>query len=141
MSVPLREAFEKTHYRVELHGRWHVLGIGRPCPAPIGAWTRASASECAWLVTPCNPQAHPLATERNQARLAWLDRWSSMAGYRSCRSVNRDADGQWPDEPGLLIGGMDQGMACALGRRLGQLAVVAVPRHALVALVWVDAAG
>jgi hypothetical protein len=141
ISPNLKQAFAATRYQVALDGKWLTLTTGAPCPEPLAAWLRAQGSPIAWLITAYNPGARMLAATTNAARHAVLRDWVAQRGLACLDSVNVDPTQKWPsdpwpDEPGLLIAGLEEDLARALAGRFGQLAMLAVRPDAPVALVW-----
>jgi len=130
-------AFRCAAYDVALDESWWTLKIGEPCPAAIQSWLRTHAGAApAWLVTAHNPGAQRLAADDNEVRDAVLRDWANHHAQACLATVNRDPHDDWPDEPGLLIAGVDEGLARTLARRLGQLAMVAVHAENPTELVW-----
>ena len=137
MSDDLRTAFEATDYRVFLDGDSHVLRIGAPCPEPIARWlTDRAFADCAWLITAYNPNAKQIDEASNRARHALLRDWADRRATAWLETVNEDPHGDWPDEPGVLIAGVEEGEARAMAHRLGQAALVQVAMNEPTALVW-----
>lgn len=132
-------AFEATDYLLMWNSEPYAMRIGQPAPAVVARWIAGhAASGTAWMITGDNPDAEPDVDAANQARRALLATLIDRSGIKTLPSVHRDPSGRWPDEHGLLIAGIDDGMAAALGRRLGQAAIVAVPAHGVVRLWWLD---
>lgn len=137
MSDDLGAAFETARYRVFIGDGSHVLAIGAPCPQPIATWiSRHASGHCAWLVTAHNPNAEQIDAERNRARHTLLRAWATRRAGGWLETVNEDPDNHWPDEPGVLAIGIDEGEVRAQARRFGQAAIVAVPAEGPVTLVW-----
>ncbi|MES1933742.1 hypothetical protein T35B1_14110 [Salinisphaera shabanensis T35B1] len=139
IDTDLNAAFEATRYRVFLAGESHVLHIGAPCPEPLNDWLsdRAFAS-CGWLITAFNPNAEQIDAERNAARDALLRDWAARRASAWLATVNEDPHGDWPDEPGVLVAGIEEGEVRAMARRLAQAAIVCVAARSAASLVWID---
>lgn len=137
MRDDLRNAFEAARYRVFFDADSLGLHIGAPCPAPIAGWLAHHAfARCGWLITAQNPSAEQIGTERNSARDALLRCWAARRATAWLNSVNEDSEGIWPDEPGVLLAGVDEGEVRAMARRFGQAAIVAVHIDSPVSLIW-----
>lgn len=132
-------AFRQTRYRVSYARERLTVLIDQPCPPLLEPWLRGHAG-CTpgWLITAHNGDAQPLETGLNDARQRVLRDWVTGHGYPYLPTVHEDPGGRWPDEPGLLIAGIEQGLVRALGRRFRQLALVALPMEANAELVWLD---
>ena len=141
MDSSLETAFTTTRYCIAHEGDRCVIRIGEPTPARLAGWVRRYAgSGRAWLITACNPGAAILDTDRNRGRTEFLRHWVATRATAWLSSVNEAADGRWPDEPGVLAAGIEEGLMRALARRLGQLAIVQVPATAPVSLLWLHEA-
>ncbi|MBS63074.1 DUF3293 domain-containing protein [Salinisphaera sp.] len=137
MSDDLRAAFEATNYRVFLDGDSHVLRIGAPCPPAVADWlSQRACARRAWLITAYNPNAEQTDDASNHARDALLRDWADRRATAWLETVNEDPHGDWPDEPGVLIAGVEEGEARAMAHRLGQAALVQVAMNEPTALVW-----
>ena len=134
----LNAAFEAARYRVFLAGESHVLHIGAPCPEALHDWLSDQAfASCAWLITAFNPNAEQIDAERNHARDAVLRDWAARRASVWLETVNEDPNGDWPDEPGVLVADIEEGEVRAMARRLGQAAIVAVLANNVATLVWI----
>ena len=132
----LSNAFESTDYCVEHQGENVVLNLYRATPATLAEWISArNGAAPAWLITAYNPGGEAAAEADNRARHYVLDTLLDRHGFDRLAAVNRDTGGDWPNEPGWLVAGMEEGMARNLARRFGQVAIVAVDRQR-VDLVW-----
>jgi len=140
MTSDTEQAFRHTLYCVNAHESMHTLHIGRPCPPALVDWI-ARYARTAWLITADNPRAEPLDEAINQTRRQLLETWTRTRALACLACVNQDPLGGWPDEHGLLIAGIQEGSARALGRRFGQLAIVAVSGNRPVELVWLNSSG
>lgn len=137
MAEMLEHAFMTTRYRIDHAGDLWTLRVGEPCPAPLTDWVhRYAGSRPAWLITGCNPGADALATARNRGRIQLVRLWAAECASAWLPSVNEAANGAWPDEPGVLAAGVEEGLVRSMGRRLGQLAVVTVSASGPVSLLW-----
>lgn len=117
----LLQAFFTTHYRVATPGEATLtVRIGRAHPA----LDRLVGQQPWAIITACNPGAEPLDPSENQARHRRLCRRAGQGGWSTRPAVNRDPSGKWPDEPGLLLAGIDAAAAGELAREFGQVAFV-----------------
>lgn len=136
----LEHVFTDAAYQVSLDDAWLTLTIGNACPETLAAWLRAHGNRTGWVITACNPGAKILAPGINAARNRALHDWTDQHGLPCLESINVDPDGQWPDEPGLLIGDLEEGLARVLAQRFGQFAIVAAPPDRPVDLLWLSPA-
>jgi len=142
MSDDLQSAFEATHYRVFLDDDSHVLEIGALCPEPVTEWiSRHAGARCAWLITGYNPDAQPIDDARNRARDRLLREWAHTRANAWLETVNEDPGRHWPNEPGVLLAGIEEGEVRATARRFGQAAIVVVPVAAAIQLIWPEIRG
>lgn len=137
MSDDLHAAFEATRYRVFLDPESHLLRVREPCADAIAQWiTGRAGTRCAWLITAHNPNAEQIDAARNNARDALLREWAERRASAWLETLNEDPNGVWPDEPGLLVAGIEEGEVRAMARRLAQAAIVYVPVRSSVELLW-----
>lgn len=113
------------------------LWIGRTEPRLRALLSRHGVSRAA-LLTACNPRSVATSRARNEAAMRALAGAVRDTGYSSVESLAMDPQGRWPDEPGLLIFGIERGAALALARRFDQNALVWIDEAATPALLWVD---
>lgn len=133
----LLDAFNATRYRVLDCDC--VIEIGQPMPERLFAWlTEQNQGHTVWLITADNPQAQPTSAAANAARRTVLDALLDRPGLHTCQTVHEDPQQAWPDEHGRLIAGLDAGLACALGRRFAQAAIVTLSQRQPARLVWLD---
>lgn len=133
----LNSAFHETDYCVEYDEQTITLNLGQPTPDKLAEWVRRHSGDTpAWLITAYNPGGEAAADTDNHAREHVLAQLLDRDELRCLRAVNRDTGGDWPNEPGWLVAGMEEGMARGLGRRFGQAALVSVAPAGL-GLVWI----
>lgn len=121
-TAALGVAYRATAYCVCWRGRALALRIGRrPPPLPWGACRQA------WFVTAANPGSRLRTTAANGRALRRLA--EALHGLRWVPVVARGDHGGWPAERGVLVFGMGERRAAALGRRLRQNAILAVGRR------------
>lgn len=138
-KLELNKAFMATNYCVEYDGHVIVLNPTEPTPAELRPWlTSHVGAGSAWLVTAHNPGGELARAPRNRTRTWLLDMLLSRHGITCLPAVNKDPAGHWPDEPGWLIAGLEEGHLRCLAVRLGQAAVLAVGSNT-VALLWCNA--
>ena len=125
LTPQLIEAYQNALYAVEAQGP--VLRIGEPNAALERLFQERGATTAAF-VTAANPGGVARSHAENEAAMAALEaelraepRWPWLRGE------GRDSAGQWRETSVLLFGiGRDE--ATALGRRLGQNAIVFAER-------------
>lgn len=137
----LTPAFETTDYCVEHSGKTNRLKLYQAPPAALADWIAGrNAATPAWLITACNPGGQAISEALNRARADRLAALLDRQGLRRLPAINRDTAGSWPDEPGWLVTGLEEGIARSLAQRFSQAAIVAVSRE-LIDLVWIDQTG
>jgi len=122
-------AYQRTEYRVDAD--WS-LWVDQPSQA-LAAWHSRHGVNCSGFITAVNPRSRVLDEPGNRRRDRHLRAWLEAEGLRFLTAAGVDPDGNWPEEPGFLIAGIDQETAARLGRRYDQNAVIwsgpdAVPR-------------
>jgi|GEM_PF-643710 len=138
-DLSLDAAFSSTRYEIDLPNQQAacVVRIAQPVPDALTAWIAGySRSGTAWIITADNPDAAPCDDAFNSARRWALDAMLKRPGVRWLATQHRAGYHNWPVEHGRLITGLETGLALALGRRFGQLAVVALPAGQPAQLVW-----
>jgi hypothetical protein len=112
-----------------------VLRVGESNSALDGFLARLGVSEWAF-VTAANPGSQLLPTEENALRHRRLREALEVQGYWFFPAVAIGDRGNWPPEQGFLIVGMAERDAVAMGRELGQNAIVYGCRGGLPRLGW-----
>ena len=97
------------------------LRIGEPNDG-IAAMLRAAGAVSAVIVTAYNPESVALCEAENRA--AHENLVHAVAAYETRATCAVDPSGVWPPEPGLLVLGMSDEDAVALGARFRQNAIV-----------------
>lgn len=122
----LQEAYARTEYRVQLSPAPDlVLQVDRYRPDDDLRLQRECGIRTHWaVITPCNPHSQPLDDAANARRLDELAGLLPSRGLEWCPSLNRDPQGQWPDEPGFLLCDPPPGVVEDLARRFSQNAIV-----------------
>ena len=138
MDAQLLAAYENTDYCLWLGGGELKLRIGQPLPALIQRIVAGSPNTEACIITPCNPHSRRLTDADNRARLGEFRDQLDADGIRWLPAVNRDPDGEWPEEPGALLLNATPEYAFALARRFNQNALVALAPSATPRLVWIE---
>lgn len=140
-AVTLINAFEATDYFIHAEQSEHCVNIGSHCSDALRRWLKTHCNtSCAWIVTAYNPKAEQSEDISNRQRHAALRACLDADGHDYVATNSRAHDGNWPDEPGVCVVDMDEGLARALALRFGQLALVAVPIDGPVQLVWTNPA-
>ena len=111
------------------------LAIGRSSAA-IAALLRWAGVAQAAIVTAHNPRSERASDASNAAADETLRAGLEARGYATRDTVAIDPNGEWPDEPGCLVLGMDEDNARVLGRAFGQNAVVVIDAGGRSRLVW-----
>lgn len=126
-AADLLEAYRQTSFLVETPGETICIRIGQVEAALENLLESEGARQWAY-VTAWNPGSIPLSDNENGIRERELEREVRQAGYAFFRGRGVGADRQWPPEPSLLILGISPDGAVQLGRKYGQVAIVAGQR-------------
>lgn len=116
----LLAAYLAARYRFEFAGRWWPLAVGQPAPpvlaqvAPARRWS---------LLTAYNPHSVAQPPAVNTAADVALQAALEAIGATILRAAASAPDGSW-EEPGWLVGGLEDGEADALARRHGQAGIL-----------------
>lgn len=132
----LLTAYLMADYVVELPGGAAVLRIGEAVPEALRRELAAEGVACFAFVTAWNPGSRVLDDHDNQARQAELVAALGEAGFRAWPGEGRGRDGLWPPEASVLVPGLGEAEAIALGRRFGQNAVVIGHTEGVARLAW-----
>lgn len=132
-------AFRATTYRVSTDAGVFDLRINQRHTAFAAFLKNRGVSSWA-IVTACNPAAQRHTPADNARRQQRLLAHVQAAGWRlrqDCFHARNCADGgDWPDEPGLLLLGIDAARARALAHAFGQLACVYGETGGVARLLW-----
>ncbi len=104
-----------------------VLMIGEP-NADLDELLDAEDAASGVFVTAANPHSRRQGAAENAEAFLRMNTLLAPTRYRRFAAEGRDPDGKWPAERGVFIAGMPRAEAQALGRALGQNAVVFVER-------------
>jgi len=132
----LEPAFIGADYRVKLNHRRVTVHIGQRCPPALTDWLRQSNCRHGWIITAHNPGGQLVRPEHNRRRHDALCRAISRLGPPALDTRGVDPFGCWPDEPGLLVGGLGPTTARRLGLRFDQAAIVWVAIGRRTRLIW-----
>lgn len=99
-------------------------------------WLDGLGTTCWSYLTAVNPGSCRLDGEANATRLAALADSLKAAGYIFLPGVAVADAGDWPDEPSLLVAGLDCRRAGELALTYGQLAFLSGFRGAKATLFW-----
>jgi hypothetical protein len=91
------------------------------------------------LITAYNPGSVQTSAAENEARQLELRAAVMQAGHFFCDGAG--VGDNWPAEPSLLILGITEAAAAALGRRFGQLAIVVGEHGRPARLLWLRSSG
>jgi hypothetical protein len=118
-------------------GEQVTIRCGQRCE-PLDRLLAAAGVEHWAFVTACNPRSRRLAAAANRARMARLGTVVRDRGFQSWPATGGDDSAVWPPEPSLLVLGMTEAEAVALGRAFEQNAILVGSRGTPSRLVWVD---
>ena len=120
-------AYRNTVYIAVLDERELHIRIDRATTDLDTALVRRGVATWAFI-TAWNPLSQMLSRAENDARHAKLIEEASAWHFETGVGRGEPADGAWVPEASVLVLGINQSEALALGRRYGQLAIV-VGRH------------
>lgn len=142
MAHDLKSAFQSAVYRVYApHGPLDLRVDDADAAQRLRENLPARGRTDAWVITPCNPGGHRVATWINRRRLRELERTLRDQDIPWWPAVNLDPAGDWPDEPGVCAWSLDEHAARELGRRFGQAALLRLPPRGAPRLLWLENAG
>lgn len=124
MRADLGRAYRDTTYVVDYPDGAFGIRIGEPC-ARLDALLAAHGATRWALVMAWNPQSEKLSNKNNRLRNSALRDAVAQAGYTFMPGRGVPDRDDWAPEESLLILGIDEAAALALGRRYGQRAIVA----------------
>lgn len=130
----LRQAYLDTHYIVDAKPPFTLI-IGEASTA-LAALYSARGVECCAYLTAYNPHSQRLSTMMNVQRQQALVRDVQKIGLEMIKGRGQHPQGAWPAEPSILVLGMDRRLACELGRKYAQNAIVLSGPTACPELVW-----
>ena len=130
----LQQAYLATHYIVDTEPPF-VLIIGKVNAALASLYTGRGVNCCAYL-TAHNPHSQRLSAEANTLHQQALIYDIQNTGLEMIEGRGQHPDGAWPAEPSILVLGMNRDLACELGRKYAQNAIVLCGPAALPELVW-----
>ena len=130
----LRQAYLATLYIVETEPPF-ALTIGE-ISASLAALYAAREVDCCAYLTACNPHSQRLSAAANALRQQALIHDIQNTDLEMIEGRGQHPDSAWPAEPSILILGMNRDLACELGRKYEQNAVVLCGPTALPELVW-----
>lgn len=135
MDPELVAAYLRTEYRVDDQGHVFVMRVNvlseqlRACHASFSV-------DCSTFITAWNPLSEPQSLAENEAAMTRLEHRLAAMQLRWLRGEGVDPTGTWPGEPSLLVLGLDQPAAVALGEEFGQNAVLCAESDATPRLVF-----
>jgi hypothetical protein len=133
----LTTAYRATEYRFRGDDHEGVVRIGERCLWLEALLQRASMTTWAYI-TACNPNSIELSDMDNAARMGELRSEVQQLKLPYLPGKAIDPTAKWPAEPSLLILGISLDDAVKLGRRFGQLALVAGELGEPACLTWTD---
>jgi hypothetical protein len=135
---PLRAAYLATAYRVTASplGPFEIRCGG--ISTTLDALLDAAGCEAWAFISACNPGSVLLEAEVNRRRHAALLAEVRQRGLTVHPGLGSGDAGDWPPEESLLVLGLDEAAAVALGHRFGQRAIVVGTRGTAARLVWID---
>ena len=134
----LEAAYHATLYRVlESPLGAFVIRCGEPSPSATVLLAEQAVGQWAFI-TAENPRSGVLTSAANAERMRQLSAVIDAAGYLSYPGRGEAAAGDWPPEASLLVIGIDEAEALAIGRRFDEHAIVTGRRDEPARLVWLN---
>jgi len=131
-------AYLAAHYTVnESPLGAFVIRCGEQSPEVATLLTDERVGQWAF-VTAENPGSAPLDRRANAERMRQLRAAVEALGFRHYPGRGESPGGDWPAEASLLVLGIPEAEAVALGRRFAQLAILTGSRDEPARLVWLD---
>jgi len=135
VAAELIAAYRATHYCVNGAHPPFLLRVDVQ-NADLAAFHAAHGVRSSAFLTAWNPGSRPTPEEANHAAQRRLRSALLGRGLRLVDGLGVDPTGQWAGEESVLVLGIDQGTACAVGREFDQHGIVfsgddAVPRLVL----------
>jgi hypothetical protein len=118
----LEVTYQSTTYAVDCPAGDFGIRLGEPC-APLDALLRLHGVSTWAYITACNPRSELLSSEENAARHAQVLAQVRALGLKVLSGRGKADGGDWVEES-LLILGLDENAAVALGTAFRQNAVV-----------------
>jgi hypothetical protein len=135
MKHPLEAAYIATTYTAVTPEGFLALRIGESNAALDTLLTTGGVATWAY-VTAYNPGSVQVSDEENEAHQRQLREAVQECGYIFYEGAGIGQN--WPGEPSLLILGMTETEAVALGERFGQLAIVLGKLGGSARLRWLE---
>lgn len=132
--IELEQAYRATDYCVTLPGGSEILHIDR-CSPRLQDCLKGETLQTFAIISAYNPGSRLLDVVENQARHADLLARLQAGVRHETRHVAHQGD--WPDEYGVLIFGITETTATALGRTFGQNAILFGGADAIPRLTWI----
>jgi hypothetical protein len=133
----LEAAYRATMYCVETPDSRFALRIGQPSAELDRLLANKQESRWAYL-TACNPKSNRQSDAENEHAQRQLLKMLTAEGYLLFFGIGIGEAGDWPPEPSVLVVGIDELAAVALGRQFGQAAIVVGRVGESPRLVWCD---
>jgi Protein of unknown function (DUF3293) len=127
-------AYRRTVYATVVDGRELHIRVDRTTPDLDAELSKRGVTTWAFI-TACNPRSQPLPPAENEARQDRLREELRRAGFAIANGEGRAPDGDWTPEASLLVLGIAEPDALAVGGRYGQLAIVVGRQHGPARLV------
>ena len=118
----LLAAYTVADYEIQAP-RPFTLHVGA-ASAALMALHRRFRVDTSVVITACNPGSERRGVQANALAHQQLIDAVNARGWLHVPSISRDPRGEWPDEPGLLVLGMDEAAALEFGRQFAQAAVL-----------------
>jgi hypothetical protein len=135
----LEQAYRNTTYWVDDPEGSFGIRLDEAC-ARLDVLLAAHGVDCWAYVTAWNPRSQLLQAALNAARHAKLRARIAALGFAVLTGRSQPDSADWAAEESLLVLGMDEAAALALGKQFGQHAVVAGVRGGVAGLCWCDSA-
>jgi hypothetical protein len=136
-ELELWRSYERTRFCVN-DGKQRICFMAGSKSRRLNALLERTGARTWAFISAWNPHSQPLAAAQNARRHAELVTTVAQRGLDTLPGEGIGEDPAWPPEESLLVLNISRGEAVRLGRRFGQLAIVAGRRGGPPALVPVS---
>jgi Protein of unknown function (DUF3293) len=123
VAAKLWSEYRGTSYTVAIDGRTLHIHVDRTTPDLDAELTRRDVTTWAF-VTACNPRSKRLSPAENEEQQVRLKKELRQRGFTSAAGEGKGPDATWSPEESLLVFGISELDALAIGAQYRQLAIV-----------------
>ncbi len=131
--------YEQAIYEVMLEHETLTLRVGHYDALAEQKLAAETGLEREWfIITPCNPRSELAREELNLFYFNQLRYELDARAGQWIKALNRDPNGEWPDEPGFLVVDAERTWMMDMGRRFYQNAIVSAVKGEAPRLIWLQ---